>query len=132
MSELRACPVCKSQNVSEPIFFNGYWWCEDCKNPFIPGIDGWVSIRLLDLEKNYVSRISFNARVAELESQQRWIPVSERLPEVIITNGECNFVLVKEMEAPECGSEYQTANTAYVNRHPERYTHWKYITPPTE
>lgn len=64
MSE-QICPICKSQNVSEPISLNGYWWCEDCKNPFISGIDGWVSIRPLDLERNYISRISFDALLTE-------------------------------------------------------------------
>lgn len=145
MSELEACPMCNSKNISRPITSNGYWWCEDCKNPFIPGINGWVSIRTIDLELNYVSKISFNlirseneslrSRIAKLESQQRWIPVSEPLKKdefvignILFYNGEnlidvdmryldgrfCHWNGTRWIEEPNC-------------------THYKlYPTPPTE
>ena len=103
--------------------------CPLCEVGSLSKIDReFADIIMQEIEKNQ----ELQSRIAELESQQRWIPIGERLPEVIITNDECNVVLVKYKEAPECGSEYQTANTAYFNQHPERYTHWKYITPPTE
>ncbi|HNQ32015.1 MAG TPA: DUF551 domain-containing protein [Candidatus Woesebacteria bacterium] len=64
-----------------------------------------------------------------------WISVEDRLPEVVEINGCCNFVLVRYRDrfSPECGSEYQTSNTIYVNAHPEKFTHWMPIPePPTD
>lgn len=63
-----------------------------------------------------------------------WISVRDELPDVIIdSKGHCNVVLVKWAIKIECGSQYQTSNTAYVNKYPEKFTHWMPLPePPVE
>ena len=69
-----------------------------------------------------------------------WIPVSERLPEIKTDkNGACNFVLIWYDPAPECGSNYGTANTEWVNAHINNkdikkkwFTHWRELPRPPE
>ena len=53
-----------------------------------------------------------------------WISVTERLPEVIEMDGRCNSVFVVWKVAPECGSQYSESSTVYLNKYPEKFTHW--------
>ena len=71
--------------------------------------------------------LKYDARIAELEAAQRWIPVSERLPE----DGETVFVIIHDgFERFENGNE--VARLTYLGNgnwwswESERYvvTHW--------
>lgn len=72
---------------------------------------------------------------AALREQVRWIPVSERLPEIVETeDGTVNSVFVKykpEYQC-DCGSIYSVSNTVYLSLHPEEFESWKYPTIPPE
>ena len=64
MSDTAQCPFCKSANTDTPLTVNGYWWCNDCRRPFMPftvGANDWVSVMVSDLEEKYISRQSFDA-----------------------------------------------------------------------
>ena len=78
MSELKPCPFCGNEPVVEgnlvacnnlncPTHDN-YW-----TDPMIFTCDQWNTRPIED---------ELQARIAELEAAQRWIPVSERLPEL--------------------------------------------------
>ena len=73
------------------------------------------------------------ARGVTVESERegvrmsQWVSVVDGLPEVIEEDGVCNVVLVRWAIEIECGSQYQTSNTFYVNKYPEKFTHWMYI-----
>jgi hypothetical protein len=82
MSELKRCPRCGAEahvvtEDGEPTMF----LCEDCGS--------WLDVSEFETTENafkwwndrpFIDAL--NARIAELEAAQRWIPVSERLPEV--------------------------------------------------
>ncbi|MGZ2829977.1 DUF551 domain-containing protein [Pseudomonas aeruginosa] len=61
-----------------------------------------------------------------------WISVNDRLPTVILTSVDgvdnVNCVLVRYRKAPECGSEFQTANAVWVNGiGKDEISHWMEI-----
>ena len=70
MSEiLRPCPFCGSADIrTEPGINLNY--CDKCSAE--ANIEHWNTRPIED---------ALNARIAELEAERRWIPVSERLPE---------------------------------------------------
>ena len=76
--ELRPCPFCGKENTvagSTERMILGWWYaCEDCFENRKGGVyeDRWNTRPIED---------ALNARIAELEAERRWIPVSERLPE---------------------------------------------------
>ena len=78
MSELKPCPFCGKENTvagSTERMILGWWYaCEDCFENRKGGVyeDRWNTRPIED---------ALNARIAELEAERRWIPVSERLPE---------------------------------------------------
>ena len=97
MSELKPCPFC-GMNYAENAWDecgSEYWVCEFCGAASGTARDeyGWNTRPIEDtLNKRIAELVSSNmvmakgvldlkARIAELEEAQRWIPVSERLPE---------------------------------------------------
>jgi len=77
MSELKPCPFCGSP---------AYSYHDNCID--FAGVKcdlgGCVCADILITENNWNNRPiedALTARIAELEQQQRWIPVEERLPE---------------------------------------------------
>ena len=78
MDELKACPFCGSSNttldyyeISCPQELGTIVVCNDC-GASAKSIVDWNTRPIED---------ALNARIAELEAERRWIPVSERLPE---------------------------------------------------
>ena len=78
MDELKACPFCGSSNttldyyeISCPQELGTIVVCNDC-GASAKSIVDWNTRPIED---------ALNARISELEAAQRWIPVSERLPE---------------------------------------------------
>ena len=79
MSELKQCPFCGSEAQVNTWTMHGITesrcFCSnsDCPNSVrTVGLDQWNTRPIED---------ALNKRIAELEAAQRWIPVSERLPE---------------------------------------------------
>ncbi len=72
--------------------------------------------------------------IERLYEQARWIPVSEKLPEIVEENGMTNSVFVKynPKYAPDCGSEYSVVTTYYLSLYPDHFESWKYPEPPEE
>ena len=76
MGELKLCPFC-GMNYAENAWDecgSEYWVCEFCGAASGTARDeyGWQTRPIED---------DLRKRIAELEAAQRWIPVSERLPE---------------------------------------------------
>jgi len=78
MDELKACPFCGSSNttldyyeISCPQELGTIVVCNGC-GASAKSIVDWNTRPIED---------ALNARIAELEAERRWIPVSERLPE---------------------------------------------------
>ena len=97
MGELKLCPFC-GMNYAENAWDecgSEYWVCEFCGAASGTARDeyGWNTRPIEDtLNKRIAELVSSNmvmakgvldlkARIAEFEEKQRWIPVSERLPE---------------------------------------------------
>jgi len=79
MDELKACPFCGSSNttldyyeISCPQELGTIVVCNDC-GASAKSIVDWNTRPIED---------ALNARIAELEAERRWIPVSERLPDI--------------------------------------------------
>ncbi len=69
MSELKPCPFCGSADIrTEPGINLNY--CDKCSAE--ANIEHWNTRPIED---------ALNKRIAELEAERRWIPVSERLPD---------------------------------------------------
>ena len=67
--ELRPCPFCGGTNICTEKGIN-LNYCDSCSAE--ANIEHWNTRPIED---------ALHARIAELEAAQRWIPVSERLPE---------------------------------------------------
>ena len=102
----------------------------------------WLVEKLKDdpeLQKAYAKSSADNAayldvienlrtKIAELEAERRWIPVSESLPNAAIRDGVVNSVFAKWKPEfrPTCGSEYDVCNVIYFRRHDEQFECWTY------
>lgn len=83
----------------------------------------------------------YEAQIEELQTElstlresMRWIPVGERLPEIIKVNGNVNFVLVawnREFRA-EYMSAIDVSNTIYLANYSHHATHWMPLPKPPE
>lgn len=81
MSDTAQCPFCKSTNTDTPLTINGYWWCDDCRRPFMPftvGATDWVSVMVSDLEEKYISRQSFDALHTRLTAAEQRAEAAEQ------------------------------------------------------
>jgi len=96
-----------------------------------------ISNRELLIKQVEINRQS--ARIAELEAERRWIPVSERLPE----DGESVLIAVDSAFAPYChvyeafhhsaATQWATANGLYFHGvEYARVTHWMPLPEPPE
>jgi hypothetical protein len=70
MNELKPCPFCGGTNICTEKGIN-LNYCDSCSAE--ANIEHWNTRPIED---------ELRARIAELEGERRWIPVSERLPEV--------------------------------------------------
>ena len=97
MSDTAQCPFCKSANTDTPLTVNGYWWCNDCRRPFMPftvGANDWVSVMVSDLEEKYISRQSFDAlhtRLVTAEQRAEQAEARVREMEAMIQGFTANF-----------------------------------------
>ena len=77
--EMKPCPFCGGTKICTEKGIN-LNYCDNCSAE--SNVEHWNTRPIED---------ALQARIAELEAQQRWIPVSERLPEdwtmVLFTNG---------------------------------------------
>ena len=90
--ELKPCPFCGGSNITEEASISVVF-CADCGGEKDTDFGGdWNTRPIED---------ALNARIAELEAERRWIPVSERLPE----DGREVLVLVEELIT--AGAHYQ-------------------------
>ena len=120
--ELRPCPFCGRQ----PYESGGYVSCHtelclanaDYHEPAIGSITDWNTRPIED---------ALNRRIAELEAAQRWIPVSERLPEED-TDGNTLMAICRhsgEWVIAPFGAEF-------ADEFVRHYTHWMYAPQPPE
>lgn len=85
-----------------------------------------------------------NLKLAELEAASRWIPVSERLPEISknvllydawnnkVTNGELLRISFDDEAIQENIYEWATDGCYFHGGNFERITHWKFPQPPKQ
>ena len=69
--ELKPCPFCGGSNITEEASISVVF-CADCGGEKDTDMGSWNTRPIED---------ALTARIAELEAERRWIPVSERLPE---------------------------------------------------
>ena len=69
MSELKPCPFCGGTKICTEKGIN-LNYCDNCSAE--SNVEHWNTRPIED---------ALQARIAKLEAQQRWIPVSERLPD---------------------------------------------------
>jgi Lar family restriction alleviation protein len=119
-AELKPCPFCGGKPkiaLTDPPRPHWYVMCRTCKARV-----GGNSERK--------ARHNWNRRTQPTDSG--WIRVEERLPEVVVQNGECNMVLVYDRIPAECTGPMHVANTAWVNKHPEHISHWMPLPEPPD
>ena len=110
--ELKACPFC-GKETAEVECDGAFWWVE-CQSCGASGHVYWFILNngnardiVIDNWNTRSIEDALNARIAELEAAQRWIPVSERLPE------DGDFVLI-----------WDEMNGAYIAEHSKQVPQW--------
>ena len=131
MSELKLCSYCKSvpqantwtlHGISETRYF--------CPNPDCPH-----SVRTVTLEQWNRRPIedALNARIAELEAAQRWIPASERLPQIGVRVLFYNNFITNIHKGWFSGDEWTSDIGIFYNGDKlKRITHWMPLPEPPE
>ena len=116
--ELRPCPFCGTLPQANAWIFRGI----SETRYFCPNQECPLSVRTVTLEQWNTRPIEdvLTARIAELEAERRWIPVSERLPE------ETGLYLVWQdgSFAVGCRVLYYSAGRSYLDFEWEIVTHW--------
>ena len=101
--ELKPCPFCGGTKICTEKGIN-LNYCDNCSAE--SNVEHWNTRPIED---------ALNARIAELEAAQRWIPVSERLPE------EKQSVLALDRTGTAYHWEYsRSLSNIFVGY----YTHW--------
>ncbi len=127
MSELKPCPFCGGSNITEEASISVVF-CADCGGEKDTDMGSWNTRPIED---------ALTARIAELEAERRWIPVSERLPE------DCERVLVRARNSPQNlprRAFYTYRNGKWVNDEVDidnvysnlSVTHWMALPEPPE
>ena len=115
--ELRPCPFCGGTKICTEKGIN-LNYCDNCSAE--SNVEHWNNRPIEDAQ---------NARIAELEAERRWIPVSERLPEgdavlVYRERGKSNIDI--DWTFIEGGREY------WYNSGLDNVTHWMPLPEPPE
>ena len=121
MSELKVCAHCGHEAARKELRYYGETetWAY-CPNPDCPMHDRTMTIKAWQTRP---IEDALNARIAELEAAQRWIPVSERLPE------EKQSVLALDRTGTAYHWEYsRSLSNIFVGY----YTHWMPLPNPPE
>jgi len=126
MSELKPCPFCGEEQLSDKergdtIPYDGRYsrvcdWC-DVESPY------WNTRPIEDAQAQEIARLE--QRIRELEEQQRWIPVSERLPEVDGYYWTIDVLGKQEEWMYRHGGWYMEKDISFI-------THWRPLPEPPE
>ena len=121
--ELRPCPFCGGTKICTEKGIN-LNYCDNCSAE--SNVEHWNTRPIED---------ALNRRIAELEAQQRWIPVSERLPE----KHECVLLLMKSKRygvgvgiGHRLSSERHGWMVTYLPMPYDEITHWMPLPNPPE
>ena len=85
---ITTCPKCGSMNITTAGVCENCGWSQFAQVALCTRITGEMELKvsgkalLDDYKRLLFENKSLESRIAELEAERRWIPVSERLPEV--------------------------------------------------
>ena len=121
--EIKPCPYCGSTDIKLHDEITHAVWCQECFSE-VESIDIESAIKLWNTRP---IEDALQARIAELEAQQRWIPVSERLPE-----GRTVLVFKKEGSISIDTTYIDGGNYFWWKSGQSKVTHWMPIPQPPE
>ena len=131
MSEMKPCPFCGGEADYTQILGNyGRVYCFTCDGGIREGrskdgvIHNWNNRPIED---------ELRARIAELEAAQRWIPVSERLPQIGVRVLFYNNFITNIHKGWFSGDEWTSDIGIFYNGDKlKRITHWMPLPEPPE